>query len=134
MKSKTSISIDRGPVPGSWTVLLPVVPVPASRPRVTRSGRVYYGKRYREFRATCNTLLEAFEPPPEFPLAGPVEMSVVFYVPRPKTTKRQFPRGDIDNYFKTLDVFNGVLWHDDDQILVGLMGKEFGDGYIKITL
>lgn len=54
-------------------------------------------------------------------------VSATFVIPRPKTTKREYPRGDVDNYFKTLDVFNEVLWKDDDQILWGSMGKVFGD-------
>ena len=127
MKSTALISTDRRPDPGSWAVLLPVVPVPASRPRVTRVGRVYYGKNYTRFRNECNALLEESEFPPEFPLTGPLDVSVRFIVAKPKTTKRSYPRGDVDNYFKTLDVLNQVVWQDDDQIIVGVMEKIYGD-------
>ena len=120
-------STDRGPVPGCWTIDVPVVPVPASRPRVTRYGRAYYGKRYTQFRKDCTKIIEDSQLTSTFPLTGPLVVSATFVIPRPKTTKREYPRGDVDNYFKTLDVFNEVLWKDDDQILWGSMGKVFGD-------
>lgn len=57
----------------------------------------------------------------------PLAASVVFTVARPKTTKRLSPRGDVDNYFKSLDVFNEILWGDDDQLVWASMAKEYGD-------
>ena len=51
------------------------------------------------------------------PAVGPISVHLIFYCKRPKTTKRELPRGDIDNYMKgILDSCNGVLWIDDDQI------------------
>ena len=44
-------------------------------------------------------------------------MSVDFAVTRPKTTKLPCPKGDIDNYLKTLDCFNGLLWEDDHMLV-----------------
>ena len=37
------------------------------------------------------------------------------------------PRGDIDNYLKTLDVLNKVVWFDDDQIVSLEARKEYAD-------
>lgn len=97
---------------------LPIVPVPASRPRVTRQGRVYYGKNYTKFRKSAGEFIDDCTTVPASPFEGILVVGAVFYCPKPKTTKRVLPRGDIDNYLKTLDVFNGVLWVDDDQIAV----------------
>ena len=106
---------------------LPIAPVPASRPRVTRRGHVYYGKSYSKFRAEAGRFLERFVPPKDLPIGADVELDVTFYCRRPKTTKRSHPRGDVDNYLKTLDVLNGILWHDDDQIIRVNARKEFSD-------
>ena len=83
----------------------PIEPVPASRPRVSKWG-TYYGKRYSEFRKVAAQVV------PEIysglPLNGTLEVTVTFYCKRPKTTKRDEPRGDVDNYVKAiLDSLNG---------------------------
>jgi Holliday junction resolvase RusA-like endonuclease len=112
----------------SWRIFIPVDPVPASRPRMARrSGRVYYGKKYNEFRKTAGLLLSSIDMPVEFPLEGPIAVSAEFTIAHPKKTKRLAPRGDVDNYFKTLDVLNEVVWWDDDQILWASMSKRYGD-------
>ena len=72
-------------------------------------------------------ILEQLELPVEFPLRGELEASVVFTVQKPRTSKRTNPRGDVDNYFKTLDVLNGIIWEDDDQLVAASMRKRFGE-------
>ena len=122
-----------GDSPVVWTIFFPILPVPASRPRVTR-WTVYYGKRYTEFRKTAETLLQAVEWPRVFPLGGLLAVSVTFSVPHPKKTKRVAPRGDVDNYFKTLDSLNKYVWMDDDQIVWTLTVKEYGDPGIHLEI
>ena len=59
-------------------------------------------------------------------LEGPLSVSVYCCVAKPKTTERDYPRGDVDNYAKAvLDSLNGVLWDDDDQIVSLLVYKEY---------
>ncbi len=106
---------------------LPVKPVPASRPRVTRRGHVYYGKNYTRFRTESEEFLSGIELSELLPFSGPLHLDVTFFCPRPKKTKKVAPRGDIDNYLKTLDVLNRILWFDDDQIISVLARKEYGD-------
>lgn len=60
-------------------------------------------------------------------MSGPLVVSSKFIVAPPKKTNRISPRGDVDNYFKTLDVLNRFVWWDDDQIVWASMSKEFGD-------
>ena len=97
----------------SFLLSFPLEPVPASRPRVTRYG-CYFGKRYTSFRKQAESVVpEVFTGQP---LTGTLEVIVTFFCKRPKTTKREEPRGDVDNYLKTLDILNGVVWEDDDQI------------------
>lgn len=95
-------------------IQLDVVPVPASRPRVSKWG-TYYGKTYKAFRKAMELELADWD---EDPVAGPLIVDVVFHCKRPKKPTKMWPRGDIDNYVKALfDSFNGVVWGDDDQVL-----------------
>ena len=103
----------------------PIEPVPASRPRVSKWG-TYYGKRYSEFRKVAAQVV------PEIysglPLNGTLEVTVTFYCKRPKTTKREEPRGDVDNYVKAiLASLNGKVFEDDDQIKRITATKRFED-------
>lgn len=68
------------------------------------------------------------------PLEGALAVTVSAYVPIPKAfskkkrvqaeagTLRPVTRPDVDNYLKTIDGLNGVIWRDDSQIvqLIGL--------------
>tara|TARA_R100001591_G_scaffold29485_2_gene40477 strand:+ start:804 stop:1160 length:357 start_codon:yes stop_codon:yes gene_type:complete len=102
-----------------------VEPVPASRPRVTKWG-TYYGKRYTQFRKDAKAALDAMELGE--PFAGRISVHLEFWCKRPKTTKRETPRGDIDNYIKAiLDSCNAVVWDDDDQITKCSAKKMFED-------
>lgn len=65
---------------------------------------------------------------PTEPLSGPLKLTVSFVLPRPKakTWKRKpmlpewkVEKPDISNLLKSLeDACNGVLWHDDAQVVV----------------
>ena len=111
----------------SYKMVLPITPVPASRPRVTRQGHAYYGKKYSAFRAEADRVLGNWNLPSTLPFGNPIHLEVAFYCPRPKKTNRAFPRGDVDNYLKTLDVLNRVVWYDDDQIVSLEACKLYGD-------
>ena len=103
-------------------IVLPVEPVPASRPRVSKWG-TYYGKRYTQFRKDAKAALDELSLGD--PLTGLLSVHLEFYCKRPKTTKRDRPRGDVDNYCKgILDSCNGVVFEDDDQI-IKLSAKKF---------
>lgn len=66
---------------------------------------------------------------PIIPLAGPVQLGLVFYMPRPKSAKKEkhpTKRPDLDNLFhKLTDQLNGVFWNDDSQIVTITAGKRF---------
>jgi len=114
-------------------VVIPLNPVPASRPRIrtfkTRSGKTiastYYAGKYKTW------MREAEEAVPAAgePLDGDLAVHVVIAVERPRTSKRTNPRGDVDNYVKgALDVLTRKgYWHDDDQIVWLKAVKQFAD-------
>lgn len=103
---------------------IPVNPVPASRPRVTRWG-TYFAKTYRQYREDAKRAL----PPADVPLEGPLAVSMVFTVRRPKSTKLAHPKPDIDNFAKAaLDVLTTQgYWQDDHQVIRLRCSKEWAE-------
>lgn len=113
-------------------IRLDVVPVPASRPRVSKWG-TYYGKTYKAFR---KAMAEALADWDEDPIAGPLTVNMVFHCKQPKKPTKLWPRGDIDNYVKALfDSFNGVVWGDDDQVTNMMASKVYAEEpRIEVTI
>jgi len=71
------------------------------------------------------------------PLTGLLAVSVEIYVTRPKSTKLDYPKPDIDNYVKSVfDVLNGLLWEDDSQIISVYATKQWAgeneEGYFTV--
>nr|WP_246505610.1 RusA family crossover junction endodeoxyribonuclease [Coralloluteibacterium stylophorae] len=103
----------------------PFEPAPASRPRVSKWG-TYFSGAYKTWRETAAahlapgaTGLEADEP------LLVVHESIC---KRPKTTKKKWPKGDVDNHVKgPLDAITKATgwWTDDDQIVLLLTAKRF---------
>jgi Holliday junction resolvase RusA-like endonuclease len=102
-------------------VIVPIAPMPCPRPRVALRGRVpvaYYPKDYQNWKAQASEFfldrVENLEC-----ITGPVEVSIICAVERPKTTKLIAPRPDVDNYGKSvLDAMTAAgVWNDDTQVL-----------------
>ena len=70
---------------------------------------------------------------PVSPWSGPVALELLFKMPRPKSAGRKrvawpIKRPDIDNLFhKITDSLNGVVWHDDAQIVRTILEKVYAD-------
>lgn len=108
---------------------IPVNPVPASRPRVTKWG-TYYAKTYKNWMAEALKVTIEEPPAPQLSelLLGPLRVHLSFLVKKPITTKRDFPRGDLDNYEKAvLDHITKHcnVWVDDDQVVQLSSRKRF---------
>lgn len=124
--TSTSKSASTEGAQAPFVIRIPVNPVPASRPRVTRWG-TYYGKTYKNWMAEAAKALKVIPPRPMY---GPLYVEAVFVVERAKTSKRLWPRGDVDNYLKAaFDAVTkaGICWHDDDQIVVTRAVKVYAD-------
>ena len=121
-------------------VRLPLSPIPAARPRVTTKGCSYYPKKYKEWRDSAALLIPDLLSASglEEPLTGALGMSVDFAVTRPKTTKLICPKGDIDNFLKSLDCFNGLLWEDDHLLVHVEAAKRWApvgeEGFIDLVV
>lgn len=108
------------------SLFIPVDPVPASRPKVSKFG-TYYSKTYTAWRKAAATFvksaLENHEPETETLI-----VTVDVIRKKPRTSKRDYPIGDVDNYVKAvLDVLNEAAWVDDDQILHITATKRFAE-------
>lgn len=99
-------------------------PVPASRPRVSKFG-TYYPKNYSAWRKESYKFVEDIEvPTSDRPLAVIIDVVVT----KPKSTKRETPTGDVDNYAKSpLDLLNDNAWKDDSQIDFLAIAKRFAE-------
>lgn len=101
-----------------------VPPVPASRPRVSRWG-TYYSATYKNWMKAVDADLSGVS---GVAYEGEVMAIIEHIVARPKTTKREWPRGDADNYAKaTLDALTKrqLGWLDDDQVVALVSLKRF---------
>jgi Holliday junction resolvase RusA-like endonuclease len=99
-------------------------PAPESL-RIGRN-RVFPGKLYAAFQAECVKQLSQWtnlKPA----LEGPLVVAMEFVCTRPKTSKREWPRGDVDNLLKgPMDALTKIgAWHDDDQVQVAYPTKRY---------
>ena len=123
-----------------------IEPVPQLRPRVSSRPyvRVYDPPKVKKFKSLLRSLaVNQYARPP---LIGPLSVSLTFYRPVQKSisqsererrlsnNSKPVVKPDTDNYIKsTLDALNGVLWHDDAQI-VKIMGEKRYSDHPKITV
>jgi Holliday junction resolvase RusA-like endonuclease len=119
------------------TLVIPVKPVPASRPRVPRYGKPYFLKTYKKWRDDAAGELPDHKGKP---IEKPVYVNVLFAIPRAKSSKLIVPAGDGDNFEKGLyDLLTrkGYLL-DDKWITTANWRKRFlpagSEGYCEITI
>lgn len=97
---------------------IPVRPVPASRPRVTRFG-TYFSKNYEDFRNECYAFLTKIKK--QYPqTSSKYIVEIEFICRKPSKPANEYPIGDIDNFLKgPLDALTkvGMLWVDDVQVV-----------------
>ena len=118
-----------------------IEPVPQLRPRVSSRGgyvRVYDPPKVKQFKSLLRSLaVHQYARPP---LLGPLSVSLTFYRPVQKSISQSererrlsneskpVVKPDTDNYIKsTLDALNGILWHDDSQIVKISGEKRYSD-------
>lgn len=108
------------------------------RPRLTKLGHVYTPQKTRDYEAALKyAAMEAMGDQP--PLEGPLEMHMHVVVPIsvswPKKRQqaaregRELPtkKPDLDNFMKTIDACNLIVWVDDSQIVKTSIEKRYGD-------
>jgi Holliday junction resolvase RusA-like endonuclease len=111
---------------GAREVYLPLAPVPAARPRVSRWG-TYYPKTYAKWRKDAAELLDAHKGRYE-PWECPVFCFVAVGAKRPAKPANPYPVPDVDNYAKAiLDASQkcGWLFKDDKQVQALFTSKRY---------
>jgi Holliday junction resolvase RusA-like endonuclease len=97
---------------------LPIAPVAKERARVTQWGN-YTPPKTKAFESACRAMMLKLLGPTT-PRRGPIKLTARFILVPPKRPKYKEPavRPDLDNYLKGIkDAANGVLWHDDGQVV-----------------
>ena len=116
--------------------VFPISPVAASRPRVSRHG-AYFAGPYKRFRTDCIDVIDFVLGPRFEPYEEPIRVDVELFIKRPKTTKLEMPKADIDNFLKAVfDSLNKKLWVDDNIIQSVYATKQWAeegeDGYFTV--
>ena len=116
----------------------PINPVAASRPRVSKFGAYFTGP-YKRFRSAAAIIINRILGRNFTPMSGKLAVDIKCYVTRPKSTKLEYPRADVDNYSKAiLDSLNGKLWDDDSQIIALFISKQWAspdeEGYFVVEI
>jgi Holliday junction resolvase RusA-like endonuclease len=109
---------------------IPIAPVAKGRPRMTRAGHTYTPQKTREAEACIREWVALKLPHNHQQYTGPLEVTMVFYLKKPKTNKMSSPIGrpDLDNFIKTLmDACNDLVWKDDSQIVCIHAEKDWTD-------
>ena len=107
---------------------IPVPPVPASRPKVSRFA-TYYGKRHQQYVKDFAAYLDVCPPVWTYlPKEARLIVGLEFVCTRPKKVVNACPRFDIDNLSKLpLDCMTSadIFWHDDSQIELLIAHKRY---------
>lgn len=108
-----------------WQMTFSIQPVAKARARVTSRG-AFTPRATAEFERSIRLLARMRAP--KTPIACPLRIAIVFWLPKPKRTKHHCPavRPDLDNYLKAvMDALNGIVWVDDGQICEITAGKYY---------
>lgn len=106
---------------------LEIAPIPCPRPRIAVRGRfpvAYYPESYKKWKEQAKGLIEKQQVQKRL---GTLEVHITCNIKKPRTSKRYSPKGDVDNYAKSvLDALTAAgVWDDDDQVVSLTVIKRF---------
>lgn len=117
------------------SLVIPINPIPASRPKVGRWG-AYYPKPYTDWMYAAKQHVRRGTLFPEENDAFLVQISS--FRAKPRTSKLTLPIGDVDNYAKgPMDLLTviGGYWLDDKQVRCLISSKDFApEGRTEINI
>ena len=104
-------------------------PVPKSRPRVVTKGKMRFAYTPKRVRDWEDIIREEAKKHFERPFDGPVVVSLIFLMPRPKSRRLEYwvaTTPDLDNLEKSvLDALNEVAYMDDRLVVVKSSSKRY---------
>lgn len=115
--------------PQGYEIYVPLLPVPAARPKVGRWG-AYYPKTYTRFKALADDVLRPLAIGAKL-YSDYVFISIEHVTIKPKSGKLGRPNGDWDNFVKgSQDAVTKAqcVWVDDAQVAFGMSNKRYAVG------
>jgi len=111
------------------SLIIPLVPMPAPRPRFSKFG-TYNPKKYTDHKRAIALLASSVFTPTE----KPTKLLCIFYMPIPKSWSKKkrlaavgeyhIKKPDSDNLLKTIkDALNGIAYVDDSQVVITITHK-----------
>ena len=126
---------------GTVKFTVPLACRPADRPRaraVRGTAFVYMPQAYQVWQKEAAKALQGITLPSEWvPAVGPVGVNLTVHLPKPKSTVRVAPPGDVDNHAKSvLDALtkDGRFWKDDTQVVTLSVTKRWAEGEPRIDI
>jgi len=123
------------------TIRIPIEPRPQRRDRIATikgHARSYKAPEQAHYEAKVRAMLAGETP--EYPFDGPLKVVIQAEIPIPASWSKKkkgqaiqgaiYPTGrpDVDNLAKQIfDIFNGIIWRDDKQIVGLAVYKAYGD-------
>ena len=119
-------------------LFIPGEPVAKGRPRMTRTGHAYTPSKTRSYDGKL-ALFGSQKMAGKSPLESPLHVDLMVVLPIPASWSQRkkseavacriLPSGrkDLDNFVKTLDGLNGIVWKDDGQICSLNARKVYGE-------
>lgn len=119
-------------------IFLAGTPVAKGRPRFTKAGHTYTPEKTVNYETLLRLAAQQAMAGRKL-FEGPLEVSVVAAMPKPKNltrkrraaieshAERPTKKPDWDNFAKVLDALNEVVWLDDAQIVDGSVLKTYSD-------
>jgi Holliday junction resolvase RusA-like endonuclease len=102
---------------GEITLVIPVTPMPAPRPRMSKWGSAYFPPAYDAYKKD----LKAALPAPESQMMGELKVEAHFVCKPIAKSIFTTPAGDVDNIVKgVLDVLTQVGYYGDDRQIIDL--------------
>jgi Holliday junction resolvase RusA-like endonuclease len=113
-------------------------PIAKGRPRFARNGHAYTPEKTRICEEELKVLLRR-KKLPIIPKGKAISLILVFRIKKPKSNKTEYhtQKPDSDNLEKMfMDAANGILWHDDCQVVQKYTYKGWSStaGYINFNV
>ena len=120
----------------SWQFVVNTAPKPQPRPRLTKAGRAYNPKSADFYKMHVGMAAKQAMAEAPTPLSGPLEIEVIFYMPRPKRLPKgaegvpHLCRPDTDNLLKsTQDALQMASVVSDDSYFYRVTASKFYADY-----
>ncbi len=115
-------------------------PVPKLRPKFRRCRNfviTYTPKKTRIWE--CNVRVQARRYKPEIPWQGPIRMTLLFLMPRPKSLPKKviyhIKKPDLDNLAKAIkDALQGIMYVSDSQVVYLILSKVYAAGDPRVEV